>query len=69
MGWMYTVRFGWVDSCSTAMLDPVRLLRVMFVTLSDTSKGFDPFCLKRPNTTVHSDATGELWVTTRVPLV
>lgn len=37
------------------MLDPVRLLRVMFTILKDCSKGFDPFCFRRPNTTVYSD--------------
>lgn len=43
------------------MLVPVVLLRVIFVTFSVTSKGLDPFSFRRPNTTVHSDATGELW--------
>ena len=54
-------RVGWAARCSTATLDPVRLLRVIFVTFSVTSKGLDPFWFKRPKTTVHSDAAGELW--------
>lgn len=40
------------------MLFPVTLLIVIFTTLSDTSNWFDPFCFRRPNTTVHSDAIG-----------
>lgn len=56
---------GWADRSSTATLDPVRLLRVMFVTFSVTSKGLDPFWFKRPKTTVHSEATGELRETDR----
>lgn len=42
------------------MLEPLTLLTVMFVTFTVTSKGLDPFWVKRPRTTVQSEATGGL---------
>lgn len=51
---------GRLCSSSTATLVVVTLLSVMLVTLSLTSKGLEPFWLRRPRTTVQSDATGGL---------
>lgn len=60
MGWMWSDRLGRVARCSTATLVPVTLLTVMFSTFSITSLGLEAFCFRRPRTTFHSDATGEL---------
>lgn len=60
MGWMESDRGAGVARCSAAALGPVWLLRVMSVTFSFTSKGLEPFCFRRPRTTVQSDAVAEL---------
>lgn len=60
IGQMYPFRVGGDDSVSTAMLVPVRLLTLILTTSNDTSNWFTSFWYSRPNTTVHSEALGEL---------